>query len=77
MKLEFKLDWIWILRKLRVVFFTAIFCSLYYWYGPIMAFGFIVYIVLTDIQDIETTLYEIKEEKSQAWKNISPKRRDF
>lgn len=77
MKIEFKLNWIWVLRKLRIVFFTAIFCSLYYWCGPIAAFSFIAYIVLNDIQDIEATLYEIKEERSQAWKSISPKRRDF
>ncbi|TWK10481.1 hypothetical protein CHCC20442_1657 [Bacillus licheniformis] len=42
-----------------------------------MGFGFIVFIVLNDIQDIETNSYEIKEEMSQTWRNISPKRRDF
>lgn len=77
MKMEFKFDWIWVLKKLRVVFFTAAFCALYHWGDPVIAFGFIVYIVLNDIQDIESTLYEVKEERSQAWKSISPKRKGF
>lgn len=77
MKLVLKFDWIWLLRKLRILFLTAVFCVLYYYFDPIVGFGFIVFIVLNDIQDIETNSYEIIEEMSQTWKNISPKRRDF
>lgn len=77
MNFEIKLDWAWILRKVRIAFLLAVFWAMYTYVGHVWAFIWIAYFILNDLTDIETTQEQEKEERANAWKSISTKRRGF
>ncbi|MGV7000333.1 hypothetical protein ACWA2C_16730 [Priestia megaterium] len=71
------LDWPWILRKVRLVFLVAVFGVLYKYLDPMWAFIWIFYFALNDMMEIVTDIEEMKEERANAWKSISHKRKGF
>lgn len=77
MKFEIKLDWAWILRKVRIVFLVGVFWALYTYVGAVWGFMWLAYFILNDLNDIEVTIDEDKEERHRAWKNISTRRKGF
>lgn len=77
MKFEMKLDLAWILRKVRLAFLVGVFYAFYEFLAPIFAFMWISYFILNDLSDIEVAQEQDKEERVNAWKNISTKRKGF
>jgi hypothetical protein len=77
MKFEIKLDWAWILRKVRIAFLVAVFWALYTYVAAVFAFMWLAYFILNDLTDIEVTIEEDREERHNAWKSISTKRKGF
>lgn len=77
MKFEMKFDLAWILRKVRIAFLVGVFYVFYEYQAPVLAFMWISYFILNDLTDIETTQEQDKEERVNAWKSISHKRKGF
>lgn len=77
MKFEMKLDLAWILHKVRIAFLVGVFYAFYELTAPIFAFMWISYFILNDLSDIEVAQELDKEERVNAWKSISTKRKGF
>jgi hypothetical protein len=77
MKLELNFNWTWILHKVRLAFLVGVFYAIYTYVHPVFALMWGMYFILNDLQEIVHDVEEMKEERSQAWKNISTKRKDF
>ena len=77
MKFEIKLDWTWVLHKIRLVFLVGVFYALYTYVAPIWGFVWILYFILNDLMEIVTDIETMKEERQELWRNISHKRKGF
>jgi hypothetical protein len=77
--MSFKIDFNWasILRKVRIAFLLGVFYCLYKYINPVFGFMWMAYFLLNDLTDIESAQEESKEERVNAWKSISMKRKDF
>lgn len=77
MTLKVKMDWIWFFHKLRLAFLVGMFYVFYEYAAPVFAFMWIAYFILNDLNDIETTQSQEKEERHHAWKSTLSKRKGF
>gem|GEM_PF-3720943 len=77
MKFEINIGWSWVLHKVRLAFLVGIFYILYVYVAPVWAFMWIAYFILNDLWEIVLDLETLREEKTQIWKNISHRRKDF
>jgi hypothetical protein len=66
----------YILHRLRILLFLAIFYYLAVYESMEVALVLILYVIMSDLSDIETEINELKKERT-SWKSFLTKRGDF
>lgn len=77
MKLELNFNWTWMLHKVRILFLVAVFYVLFTYALPVYAIMWALYFLFNDLSEIVEDVEKMEEERVNAWKNISHKRKDF
>lgn len=77
MKFELNFNLSWMLQKVRLLFLVAVFWALYTYLGNVWAFMWGLYFILNDLSEVIDDLESMKTERSNAWKGLSHKRKDF
>lgn len=77
MKLEFNFNWMWVLHKVRLAFLVGVFYVLYTYTQPVFAFMWALYFLLNDLSEIVSDMEEAKEDRVNALKSMSHKRKGF
>lgn len=70
----------WFLFRLRIFFFIGVFGVCYYYLAPVVAFGFVIYIILNDLLEIALDIDELKGKEEENKRAVLPammKRKGF